>query len=109
MTAARTPAPLTIAGYPVESLAFAPSTYRRELAETLALLPPQDQVALVKTWFVATGATWNPPAQPGNHWGPVEGELTLFGMTAFGDTLDEAVTSWIKHVRRSDQAMEHAA
>lgn len=101
--------PRTIAGYPVEALAFAPSTYRRELAETLALLPVPDQVKLVTLWFVQTGAIWNPPALPGNHWGPVEGELTLFGMTAFGDTLEEAVTSWIKHVRRSDQALEDAA
>jgi hypothetical protein len=112
MTAAVTPEALTIAGYPIEALAFAPSTYRREMAETLALLPAPDQVTLVTRWFleaIPSGATWNPPALPGNHWGPLEGELTLFGMTAFGTTLEEAVTSWIKHVRRSEQAMEDAA
>lgn len=99
----------TVAGWPIESLAFAPGTYRSELAETLALLPPPDQAALVTQWINLTGATWNPPALPGNHWGPLEGELSLWGMTAYGDTLEEAVASWIKHVRRSEQAMEDAA
>lgn len=96
----------TINGHPIESLAFAPSVYRRELAETLDLLPAPDQIKLVKLWFVEAGAIWNPPAQPGNPWGPLEGELTLFGMMAQGDTLDDAIKAWIKHVRRSDQAAD---
>lgn len=99
----------TIAGWPIDALVFAPSTYRRELAETLALLQPQDQVALVRQWIMATGATWNPPAALGNKWGPLEGELSLYGMTAFGHTLEEAIASWIKHVRRADKALEDAA
>lgn len=99
----------TIAGWPVDALAFAIATYRSELAETLALLPPPDQAALVQQWITQTGALWNPPAMPGNLWGPLEGELTLCGMTAFGHTLEEAIGSWIKHVRRSEQAAEDAA
>jgi hypothetical protein len=92
-----------------QALTLAPMTYRRELAETLDALDARDQVALVTQWIVRTGAIWNPPAALGNAWGPLEGELTLFGMTAFGHTLEEAIASWIKHVRRSDQATEDAA
>lgn len=98
--------PTTIAGWPIDALAFAPGTYRSELAETLAMLPAPEQVSLVNRWIVQTGAIWNPP---GSAWGPLEGELTLFGMTAFGDTLEAAIASWIKHVRRTEQAMEDAA
>lgn len=106
MTRLRKSDPVTINGHPIDALAFAPSVYRRELAETLDLLPAPDQIKLVKLWVVQTGAIWNPPAALGNAWGPLEGELSLFGVTAFGDTLDEAITSWIKHVRRSDQAAD---
>lgn len=97
--------PLTSGRLPPDALAFA--IYRSEMADTIAPLPPEDQVKLVKTWFVKEGAIWNPP---GGAWGPLEGELTLFGMTAYGDTFEAAITSWIKHVRRSEQqAMEDAA
>lgn len=88
-----TPLANTTAGWPVEALTFAPATYRRELAETLALLPAPDQVDMFELWRMRTGALWNPPAEPGNGWGPLEA----------------AITSWIKLVRRSDQDMEDAA
>ena len=98
-----------IAGWRAEALMLAPATYRRELAEVLAPLPAPDRAAMVRLWIATTGAIWNPPAAPGNAWGPLEGELTLFGMTVFGQTLEEACANWIKHVRRADMAMEDAA
>jgi hypothetical protein len=105
-------APLTMGGHPVDSLALAPSALRREMAETLALLPAPDQIKLVKEWFIATGTTWTPPANaanPRDTWGPLEGELTMFGVFATGETLDAAIAQWIKYVRRMDRAMEDAA
>lgn len=106
---ARPDAATHIAGWRAEALLLAPATYRRELADILAPLPGPDRAAMVRLWIVTTGAMWNPPAVPGNSWGPLEGELTLWAMTAYGDTLEEAIANWIKHVHRADQAMEDAA
>lgn len=109
MTAAVTPAALTVAGYPVESIAFAPTVISREIAETLALLPEPHRCALVALWEREAGAVYIPPADPATsaaNWGPHEGELTMFGVTAFGETKAAAIAQWIELVRRIDTHMD---
>ncbi len=108
MTAIRTPEALTVAGYPVESIAFAPATITREMAETLAPLPETDRLELVALWERDAGAVYIPPADPKGsaaNWGPHEGELTMFGVTAFGETKPAAIAQWIELVRRIDNYM----
>lgn len=110
MSALRTPERLTVAGYPVDSIAFAPTVISREMAETLALLTHEDRLVVVDQWERDIGAVFIPPADPAAsaaNWGPLEGELTMFGVTAFGETKAAAISQWIELVRRIDTHRDH--
>ncbi|ETX26691.1 hypothetical protein [Roseivivax isoporae] len=106
MIARITPEALRGAGYPPPD-ATALAAWREDLAAELEPLAHPARRIMMETAVVNSGGMWIAPGA--TTWGPHFAELSVGGVHASGNDLDECIAAWIKAVLRAARAAAEVA
>ena len=89
----------------MNALALPPQPTRLDLATEFETLSDTALEQVLPFAVIDCGGTYI-PAGAGGHWGPLEHELTLLGVTGTGDTLASAGRNWTRHALRLERNIQ---